>query len=268
MLGSYFYHKIIRKTVTTFGTLFNNIQLNTFDEQGNFVKQEKVPLAYGPAQKFLARLQQAPDIDRKFTITVPRMSFEMTGISYDGSRKVPPTQFNRALSDTTGSANRKRYMPVPYNVEFELTIIAKTQDDGLQIVEQILPFFQPQFTVTVNLIPEMEESRDIPIILNNVDYNDDYEGDYTTRRYITWTLRFTAKTYLYGPVTAGNIIKKSISNINVGDKATNARVLKYEVQPKATSDQDGDGDVDAIDTSLLTAEDDFGFNEGITYYGP
>jgi hypothetical protein len=196
------------------------------------------------------------------------MSFEMTGISYDSGRKVPPTQFNRALSDNTGSTNRKQYMPVPYNVEFELTIISKTQDDGLQIIEQILPYFQPQFTVTVNLVPEMEETRDIPVILNSVDLNDDYEGDYATRRYITWTLRFTAKTYLYGPVTAGNIIKKSISNINVGDKATNARVLKYQVEPEAISDQDGDGDIDAVDTSLLTAEDDFGFNEGIEYYGP
>ena len=147
MLGNYFYHKIIRKTVTAFGTIFNNIQLKTYDEQGNFVKQEKVPLAYGPAQKFLTRLQQAPDIDRKFTITLPRISFEMTGISYDGSRKIPPTQFNRALSDSTGSTNKKQYMPVPYNIDFELTIMSKVQDDGLQILEQILPFFQPQFKI-------------------------------------------------------------------------------------------------------------------------
>jgi hypothetical protein len=266
MLGNYFYHKIIKKTVTAFGTLFNNIQLKIYDESGNVVKQQKVPLAYGPAQKFLARLEQAPNLDKKFSISIPRISFEMTNISYDSGRKVPPIQKNRAL-DSESSGTNVQYMPVPYNIDFELSVISKNQDDGLQIVEQILPFFQPQFTVTVNLIPEMEETRDIPIILNSIDFNDTYEGDYTTRRYITWTLRFTVKTYMYGPVVAGDIIRKSIANINIGDRATNARVLKYEVEPKALEDKDGDGDIDSVDDALVTWEDDFGFNEGIEYYG-
>jgi hypothetical protein len=267
MLGNYFYHKIIRKTVTTFGTLFNNVQIKKYDAQGNFVKQEKVPLAYGPMQKFLARLKQNPDIDRNFTINVPRLSFEMTAITYDGSRKVPPIQQNRVVNNETKGYD-VQYMPVPYNVEFELGIITKSQDDALQILEQILPFFQPQFTVTIVMIPEMDEKRDIPITLNSVDFNDEYEGDLMERRTITYTLRFTAKTYLYGPISSGDIIKKSIANINIGDKVTNARILKYQVQPEAISDQDGDSDIDAVDTALLTAEDDFGFNEGIEYYGP
>lgn len=267
MLGNYFYHKIIRKTVTAFGTLFNNVQIKKYDENNKIVKQEKVALAYGPMQKFLARLKQNPDIDRNFTITVPRMSFEMTSITYDGSRKVPPIQQNRVINNETKGYD-VQYMPVPYNIDFELGIITKSQDDALQIIEQILPFFQPQFTLTVVMIPEMDEKRDIPIILNSIDFNDDYEGDLMERRIITYTLRFTAKTYLYGPIVAGDIIKKSVANINIGDKATNARVLKYEVQPEAITDLNNDNVVNAADTELLTAEDDFGFNEGVTYYGP
>lgn len=267
MLGNYFYHKIIRKTVTTFGTLFNNVQIKKYDAEGNFVKQEKVPLAYGPMQKFLARLKQNPDIDRNFTINVPRLSFEMTAITYDGSRKVPPIQQNRVVNDETKGYD-VQYMPVPYNVEFELGIITKSQDDALQILEQILPFFQPQFTVTIVMIPEMNETRDIPITLNSVDFNDEYEGDLMERRTITYTLRFTAKTYLYGPITSGDIIKKSIANINIGDKVTNSRVLKYQAEPEAITDLNNDNVVNAADTAVLTAEDDFGFNEGIEYYGP
>ena len=267
MLGNYFYHKIIRKTVTTFGTLFNNVQIKKYDAEGNFAKQEKVPLAYGPMQKFLARLKQNPDIDKNFTINVPRLSFEMTAISYDGSRKVPPTQQNRVVNDETKGYD-VQYMPVPYNIEFELGIITKSQDDALQIIEQILPFFQPQFTVTIEMIPEMGETRDIPITLNSVDFNDEYEGDLMERRIITYTLRFTAKTYLYGPISSGDIIKKSVANINVGDKVINARVLKYQVQPEAITDLNNDNVVNAADTALLTAEDDFGFSEGVNYYGP
>ena len=184
MLGNYFYHKIIRKTVTTFGTLFNNIQLKTLDANGENVMEQKVPLAYGPIQKFLARLQQSPDLDKKVTITVPRLSFEMTSIQYDSSRKVPPIQRNRAVGDGQTTTSKTQYLPVPYNVGFELNVIAKSQDDALQILEQILPFFQPQFSMTVDLIPEMNEKRDIPIILESIDFTDDYEGDYSTRRYI------------------------------------------------------------------------------------
>ena len=159
MLGNYFYHKIIRKTVTTFGTLFNNIQLKTLDANGENVMEQKVPLAYGPIQKFLARLQQSPDLDKKVTITVPRLSFEMTSIQYDSGRKVPPIQRNRAVGDGQTTTTKTQYLPVPYNIGFELNVIAKSQDDALQILEQILPFFQPQFSMTVDLIPEMNEKE-------------------------------------------------------------------------------------------------------------
>jgi hypothetical protein len=268
MLGEYFYHKIIRKTVTVFGTLFNNVQIKTFDEVGTVVKQEKVPLAYGPISKFLARLQQAPDLDNKYTITVPRLSFEMTSISYDPQRKVPPIQFYRANDSGSTDKTVKQYMPVGYNIDFELGIISQNQDDALQILEQILPFFQPQYTVTVDLIPEMGEKRDIPIILNSIDFRDDYEGDFSNRRVITYSIRFTVKTFLYGPISGGDIIKKSILNTYVGDSVNNGRSITYEVTPKALEDKNNDGQINSADDALLFADDDFGFNEGITYHGP
>ena len=266
MLNTNFYHKTIRNTVVAFGTIFNNIQINTHDENNNLIKTEKVPLAYGPIQKFLARLRQTPDIDRNFTITVPRISFEMTGISYDSNRKVAPTQYIRATSNDT-TVNKKQYMPVPYNIDFSVSIIAKNNDDVLQIVEQILPFFQPNFTVTMNIIPEMGEKRDIPITLNSVQFKDEYEDDLFTRRTIIWELGFTVKTYLYGPVDTAEIIKKSIANISLEGSNTAGRVLQYSVEPKAVTDINHDGVINQTDTNLLTAQDDFGFSEGINYYG-
>tara|TARA_B100000073_G_scaffold263812_1_gene223538 strand:- start:125 stop:931 length:807 start_codon:yes stop_codon:yes gene_type:complete len=267
MLGNYFYHKIIRKTVTTFGTLFNNIQLKTLDADGDLILDQKVPLAYGPVQKFLARLQQSPNLDKKVTITVPRMSFEMTGINYDAGRKVPPIQKNRKVGDGQTTTTNVQYLPVPYNIGFELNVIAKSQDDALQILEQILPFFQPNFTMTVNLIPEMDEKRDLPIILESIDFTDDYEGDYSTRRFIYYTLRFTVKTYMYGPVAANDIIRKSIATTLIGDRNTNQRALEYNVTPKALEDKNNDGTINAADDALLQPDDDFGFNEGIIYHG-
>ena len=267
MLGNYFYHKIIRKTVTTFGTLFNNIQLKTLDANDKLVVEQKVPLAYGPIQKFLARLTQSPDLDKKVTITVPRMSFEMTGINYDAGRKVPPIQRSRKVGDGQTTTTNVQYLPVPYNIGFELNVIAKSQDDALQILEQILPFFQPNFTMTVNLIPEMDEKRDLPIILESIDFTDDYEGDYSTRRYIYYTLRFTVKTYMYGPVAANDIIRKSIATTLIGDLSTNQRALEYNVTPKALEDKNNDGTINAADDALLQPDDDFGFNEGMIYHG-
>ena len=267
MLGTYFYHKIIRKTVTAFGTLFNNVQLNTYDANGDVIQTQKVPLAYGPQQKFLARLEQAPNLDKKYTITVPRLSFEMTTIQYDSGRKVPPIQRKKVSSDEVEGGVNTQYLPVPYTLGFELAVIAKSQDDALQILEQILPFFQPQFTITINLIPEMNEKRDIPITLENINFTDNYEGDYTSRRYIVYTLSFSVKTYMYGPVSAPGIIKRAITDIAIGDRVTNSRVVTYDVTPKALEDKNNDGTINAADDALLTLEDDFGFNEGITYHG-
>lgn len=238
MLGTYSYHEIFRKTVVAFGTLFNNIELRRTDEV------MKVPLAYGPKQKFLARLDQTPDpTNKRVQITLPRISFEINGITYDSSRKVSPTQKIKIAKDSDESKNV--FMPVPYNLSFELAIISKNQEDGLQILEQILPYFQPHYNLAVKLIPDMNETKDVPVVLNSVDYEDDYEGDFSTRRAIIYTLQFTVKTYLYGPVTDSKVIKKVVTDYYTDTNTSTApREVRYTIQP------------DPIDAD---ADDDFGF---------
>ena len=191
MLGTYFYHEILRKTVIAFGTLFNDIHIRHNDNTGKSISDMKVALAYGPMQKFLARLEQQPDLNRATQITLPRMSFEMTNISYDATRKSTITQTFKA---SDGSNLRKVFMPVPYNIGFELYILSKNSDDALQIVEQILPFFQPDYTLTINDMADMGIKRDVPIILNSISYEDDYaDAGFAERRSIIYTLSFTAK---------------------------------------------------------------------------
>ena len=215
----YFYNEILRKTIISFGTLFNGI---TIKQDGSTVK---VPLAYGPTQKFLARLEQAPNLSQATQISLPRMSFEFVGLTYDPSRKVTQTQkFKKALTSSKTSI-QTAYMPVPYNMEFELAIMTKLNDDMLQIVEQILPYFQPSYNLTIELVDEIREKRDVPIVLESVTMQDDYEGDFSTRRVLYYTLRFTAKTYLFGPSKSASkdIIKRSTVSYLTGTDTTNTR---------------------------------------------
>jgi len=265
MLGNYFYHKSISKTVIAFGTLFNNIQIRHFDESDNPLSVLKVPLAYGPVQKFLARLEQNQSGDRKVAITLPRMSFEMVSIDYDPTRKASAIQTFKTAEASDGSSYKRVYMPVPYNIGFELNILAKVQDDVLQIVEQILPYFQPSFNVTVNMIPSIGEKRDIPVILNRVGFRDDYEGDYTTRRLITYTLNFTAKTYLFNEIPQDDqgLIKKVQVDYATDALRTAKREIRYTVTPKALEDYNNDGIIDSTDDQLIEFGDDFGFNDMI-----
>lgn len=267
MLGSHFYNEITRKNIIAFGTLFNNITLRKKNPaNGDVLEEEKVPLAYGPKQKFLARLEQNPEVGRKVAITLPRLYFEMTGIEYDASRKTSPIQKYKTVINNDGDEVRVQYVPVPYNMNFDLGIIAKSQDDALQIVEQIIPYFQPSFSVTLNMIPDMNEKKDVAIVLNDISYEDEWEDDYMQRRFIVYTLRFTARTYFYGPYSTSDIIRQAIIHETVGDAAVNRRTITRTYTPVATTDLDGDNDVDAADTAIVTADDDFGFNEGITIY--
>ena len=232
----YFYNEIFRKTIISFGTLFNNL---TIKQEGSVVK---VPLAYGPTQKFLARLEQAPNLNQSVAMSLPRMSFEFTGLNYDPSRKVTTTQQFTVKNPEDNTDIKKQYMPVPYNMQFELAIMCKLNDDALQIVEQILPYFQPQYNLTVQLVESIKEKRDIPIILENVTMQDDYEGDLTTRRVLLYTLRFTAKTYLFGPVTSAtkDIVKQvSVRYLAGGSKSTE-RDITYSVKPRAVKDYTDD----------------------------
>ncbi len=238
----YFYNEILRKTIISFGTLFNGISITHTDAGGTDVNVTKVPLAYGPTQKFLARLTQQPDLNRATAITLPRMSFEFTGLTYDPSRKVTTTQQIVVKDPDNNTEIKKAFMPVPYNMQFELAIMCKLNDDALQITEQILPYFQPAYNLTVQLVSSIKEKRDIPVVLENITMQDDYEGDFDKRRVLLYTLRFTAKTYLFGPVSSAtkDIIKKTSVSYLAGDSKSTTRDITYSVTPRAIKDYTGD----------------------------
>jgi len=238
----YFYHEILRRTVIAFGSLFNEISIKHTNNSGAVTSVIKVPLAYGPTQKFLARLEQSPDLNKPVQITLPRMSFEFTGLTYDPTRKSTTTQTFTAKSVTDGTETKKAYLPVPYNMQFELSIMCKLNDDALQIVEQILPYFQPAYTMTVELVDIINEKRDVPVVLENITMQDDYEGNFTTRRVLIYTLRFTVKTYLFGPISSAtkDIVKKTTVSYITGDSTnTPTREIVYSTEPRAIKNYTG-----------------------------
>ena len=248
----YFYNEILRKTIISFGTLFNGLSIK---QEGSTVK---VPLAYGPTQKFLARLEQAPNLSQATQISLPRMSFEFTGLTYDSSRKVTTTQTIAVKNPDDGTDIKKVFMPVPYNMQFELAIMCKLNDDALQLVEQILPFFQPQYNLTINLVSLINEKKDVPVVLENITMDDQYEGDFTSRRVLLYTLRFSAKTYLFGPVSTAtsDIIKKTSINYLSGGSKSVERDVTYSVTPRAVKSYKGEvisnvaADVDFTQTTI------------------
>ena len=240
MLGEYFYHSIFRKSLMAFGTVFNNILVKRKAGE-NKLESLKVPIQYGPYQKFLAAIAAEPDVGRHPTqITLPAMSFEIKGLQYDPGRKLVPTQFAKTIppsgtDDNGRPVQYQQYMPVPYNLEVELAIMTKTQDDGLQILEQILPNFHPLMNVSIEVIDSTKEERDIAIVLNSVGYLDDYEGDFTERRTLLWTLNFTIKTYLFGPVTAQRDIRKVQLDYRTDVKLRNPE-LRYSAEVESTDE--------------------------------
>ena len=268
MLGNYFYHEVIRKTIIGFGTLFNGIEVRHDTSDGTIVDIKRVPLAYGPAAKFIARLDQQPELNKAVAITLPRMSFEMTSIAYDATRKAGITQTFKA-KDVNNNQLKKVFLPVPYNIGFELSLLTKLNDDALQVVEQILPFFQPSFSITIDLISSIGEKRDVPITLTNVNFQDDYEGDFSTRRALIYTFQFVAKTYLYGPIADNpeGLIKKVIVDQYASVDRVNARrEMRYTATPTATKDYNSDGAIDSDDNDLIIPGDDFGFSETTEFF--
>jgi hypothetical protein len=255
----YFYHEILRRTIIGFGTLFNNIQVQHTNKNNEVVSVIEVPLAYGPTQKFLARVEQQPNLSTPVQMTLPRMSFEVTGLTYDTARKLTTTQSFVAKSVTDSADIRRTYLPAPYNLAIDLNIMTKLDDDMLQIIEQILPYFQPSYTLTINYIDKIGEKRDIPIILENIIMEDTYEGDFTTRRALIYTLKFIAKIYLFGPVSAGadkDIIRRVSIGFVAGDTRSVTRDPAFFVTPVATKNYTGEPvttlnkDVSATDTTI------------------
>ena len=245
MFGSHFYNEGIRRLTIAFGQLFNNVIVQNKSSTGAVTKRYRVPLAYAPKEKFLVRLDEQSNLDnRQFAQKLPRMGFEMTGLSYDSARKINKMQkFRQVKTGEDGKVLNFNYTPVPYNVNYTLNIFTATAENGLIIVEQILPFFQPDFTVTINMVPDLGIKRDVPIILNDVNYEDSYDGTFTTRRAVIYTLNFTAKTYLFGPMSNQKVIKEVQDDLyadtNTGaDKTREERIIITPNPANADADDD------------------------------
>jgi len=219
MLDTRFYWGTVRKAVIAFGNMFNNITIERKDPDGNSSQLLRVPLSYAPKQKFIARILQRPDSDsRNVQVVLPRMSFEMVQLEYDPNRKVSPLQQSRSIDSAIAAS--AQYAPTPYNLIMYLYVYSRNQDDALQIVEQILPYFNPDYNLTFKAIPELDIKNDLPIILDTVGFEDDYEGSFEDRRSIVWTFSFTLKLNFYGPVSKQGIIKKVISNSYLDEELT------------------------------------------------
>lgn len=252
MLGPHYYHKIIRKTVTAFGTLFNNIYVEHENAAGEGISLQKVPIGYGSIQKFLAKVEQE-ELDREVAIVLPRLSFEMTSLAYDTTRAIAKTQIVKLCKDDGSVA--KAFFPVPWNIGFRLSLLTKLHDDGLQVTEQILPNFRPNFNITIKLLDGYEgSSQDFPVNLDSVNIQDDYEGDFSSRRLIIYTYNFTVKGFLYGPVDAsqrGLIRKVIVDAYNSTDVQTATREFRYTLVP---------------DPPDAEPTDDYSLKESIDYF--
>lgn len=192
--------------------MFNNIIIDRRDGAGNVIQSVKIPLSYAPRNKVIARIEGQPnDPDQDFQVVLPRLSFEMTGIEYDPTRRISLVQQNRGLNATTTTLNTQ-YAPTPYNIGISLYIYAKNQEDGLQILEQILPYFNPDYNLSLNAIPVLDIKNDLPILLNSISYEDQYEGDFRNRQYIIWTLNFLLKLNYFGPINKQGIIRSVTAN--------------------------------------------------------
>ena len=222
MTTNYSYHRIIRKMVVAFGNLFNEIKLSRYDTNGAELEHFLVPIVYGGKEKYVSRLEGDPNLDKKVQVSLPIMSFELVNMNYDATRKLNTNFKSIVPSNTTALAV---YNPVPFDFEFQLFIYVRNIEDGAQIIEKILPYFTPDYTIAVNLIPEMHVIKQLPIVLKDVSQDVDYEGDYGSKvRNVIWTLNFTVKGYLYGPVSEPKIIRSSITNIINDDSVSGSSV--------------------------------------------
>lgn len=239
MLGNQkFYHQTTRKLIIAFGSMFNNIMIDRKDDAGNLIQTMKIPLSYGPKQKYLARIQAQPDLEnRQFEISLPRMAFDITGFKYDPMRKLPP--LNQAMVGKGLTADTQ-YSPVPYDVTINLYVMTKNQDDGLQIVEQIFPFFNPAYNLNINDIPELGIKRAVPVTLDSVQFDDVYEGDFSARRVIIWTLSFTLKINFSGPISSKSVIKSVTANMHptLDTSVTAGESITITVDPITANKED------------------------------
>ncbi len=260
MFGDHFYHETIKRSVSVFGTLFNNISIKR--ENGTIMK---VPLAYGPRQKWIARLQQVNLSSTRTALSLPRMGFELSSIEYDSTRKLTKrTQLKKSLASNPNNM-QYQYAPAPYNLGFDLSVLVKNTDDGLQIIEQIMPYFTPDYTVTINTVPDMGDKRDIPITLTGITQTDEYEGDFTTRQVLRYDLSFIMKNYIYGPVRDSDIIRtvKARTYIETGSGEISSTDTAGRVTEQVVTPNPNDADPDSTFTYNETT--DFFEQPTITY---
>jgi hypothetical protein len=239
----HFYFETLRKTLYAFGTLFNNIYIKHKNDEGEVVSTIRVPIAYGPTQKFLARLEQSPDLNKPIQITSPRMSMEIINLRPNTSKQTTSTEIFKATDKN--NQLRTGYLPVPYTLFLELGIFSKLEDDMFQIVEQILPYFRPTYSVSVVMIDEINEKRDIIFNLDDIVMTDDYEGNFDKRRTLLWTLKFSAEIYFFIPISSDTASKNIIKKVSFGfiagsyDGSSQNEDIRFNVTPKATKNYTG-----------------------------
>jgi hypothetical protein len=265
MFGHQYYNQVIRRYVVMFGTLFNDIIVQRFNKAGQRIQALKVPIAYGPKEKFLVRITQDPELTNQSQVSLPRMGFEMTGMQYMPERKLSSTQRRVNTVGTSGSNNSIKtvYTPVPYDFNFSLSVFVKNADDGVQILEQILPFFTPEWTTTIKIIPEMNIKHDVPTVLQSVTTEDAYDGDFETRRSLIYNLDFLVKGYIYGPVKKSGIIKRTMVDF-INSANTELQEGKRLEKITITPGLDANGNPTAnsaqsINIANISANDNYGF---------
>lgn len=257
MFGHQFYNETTRRYVATFGTLFNDIIITRKDNSGNTVQSMKVPIAYGPKQKFLARLEQDPSLSAP-AMTLPRMSFELLTMTYAPDRKLTRLLHDNTPRQITGNTYKTQFAAVPYDLDFELNIMTKYNEDGIKILEQIIPFFTPDFTPKIKLMDEFDIALDVPIVLNAISNEDTYDGDFETRRALIWTLTFTVKGYYFGPSTEKKIIK--FAEMNIYDKFdAEDPVVQITNRPGLTANGQPTTDINnTVPYTDIESDDDWG----------
>lgn len=257
MFGNKFYNETTRRYVAVFGTLFNDISIDRTNNDGTFTQSMKVPIHYAPMQKILARLEQDPNLNAP-AMTLPRMSFEILGMTYDSTRNLPRNNIYRTGS-AIASSLQTQYTPAPYDLEFQLNIMTKYNEDGTKILEQILPFFKPDFTVSVKILDELELYVDIPVVLNSVSTEDVYEGSFEERRALIWTLSFTMKAFYFGPTKNKKVIKFSEAKVTTNDDITFPDI-NVAVQPGRTANNEPTTSLaDSVHYSEIDVNDNWGF---------
>lgn len=263
MFGRTFYHGTIRKYVTVFGNMFNGIYVQRFDSAGTRIQNIKVPIAYGPKEKFLVRLAQDPNLDQDVAVSLPRLGFEMTGLNYAANRKLPSTLKHSKVDRNDINKLTTQYIPVPYDIQFTLSAFVRNADDGTQIVEQILPYFQPEWTNNIKLQPELDLTYDIPCVLNDVNVEDTYEGDFAARRALIWNFNFTMKGLVFGPISTNGTIRRAV--VGVGDFDTQTNLENVNTLPGLTTNNTPTSNSTlSINPGEIEADDPYGIISDIS----